>query len=481
MPPKRIAVVGGGISGLTAAFSLAEARRAGVAVEEYLFEASPRLGGALRTERVDACIVEAGADSFLTEKPEARDLCRQLGLGDELIGSKDHQRRTLILHHGKLVPLPEGFEFLVPSRFMAMARTPLLSLRDKIALASEVVRRRSPSTEDESVAAFIERHFSRGLLENIVDPLLTAVYGGDPNLLSVQSLMPRFVEIEQRWGSLVRGLRQVSRERKANSTTKGREKNLRPPLFTTLRNGVETLVAALRARLPAERVICGRRVVDLVKADSATRPGSYRLHLEGNQTFEADGIILALPAYESGRLLRQWDPILSNRLMEIPYSSSMIVALGYDRQNLNNLPVSFGFLVPRIEKPRLLACTFVSYKFPHRATANQILLRCFLGGMRDEQVLDLDDAHTTATVRRDLKDILGITANPRFVRIYRWRKALAQYTVGHQERLRVIRSREAQHHGLVLCGNAYEGIGVPDCIRSGHTAAEKCLRQLQEV
>lgn len=467
MTPKRIAIVGGGISGLTAAYYLAEARRAGTPIEEHLFEASARLGGALRTEHIDGCVVEVGADSFLTEKREASELCQQLGLADQLIGSEDHQRRTLILHRGRLVPLPEGFEFLVPSRLFTVARTPLLSLRDKLALVAEMFTRARPSTDDESVAAFVERHFSRGLLDNIVDPLLTAVYGGDPSQLSARAVLPRFVELEEKWGSLVRGARRAARERRANA---GRP---RPPLFTTLSNGTETLVAALHARLDPARVFLNRPVVRLGNAGEGS---SYRLEFEEGQAFNADAVILALSAYEVARLLRERNALLAEPLAEIPYSSSVIVALGYDAGQVGHLPGGFGFLVPRKENLRLLACTFVGQKFRSRVPANRVLLRCFLGGMRDEAVLELTDTEAAALVRRELGAILGLTAEPRFVRVYRWRKALAQYTVGHLARLEAIRGRLAAQRDLFLCGNAYDGIGVPDCIRSGRQAAEACLR-----
>ena len=241
MNPKRIAVIGGGISGLTAAFTLAQARRQGAPLQEYLFEASPRLGGALYTERIEGCVVESGADSFLTEKRDAFELCRQLGLADQVIGSEDHQRRTWILYRGKLVPLPEGFEFLVPTRLLAVAGTPLLSWRDKLTLVTEMFVRPPRYNADESVASFVERHFGPGLLENIVDPLLTGVYGGDAQLLSAQAVLPRMVELERKSGSLVRGARQAAHERERQGASSPGQGNAQPPIFSALREGMGTL------------------------------------------------------------------------------------------------------------------------------------------------------------------------------------------------------------------------------------------------
>lgn len=479
MTPKRIAVVGGGISGLAAAFHLSEARRQGTPLEEYLIEASPRLGGALCTEQVDGCVVETGADSFLTEKRDALELCQQLGIADQVIGSQDQQRRTLILHRGKLVPLPEGFEFLVPTRLLAVARTPLLSLRDKLALAAEVFARPPERQTDESVASFVQRHFGSSLLENIVDPLLTGVYGGDSHLLSAAAVLPRFVELEQKWGSLVRGMRHAARERRQQGNRQPGGGNARLPIFSALRGGLGSLVAALQERLDDNRVVCGRPLLRIARLAGPTGVGSYRLTFEGNHSFVADAVVLALPAYESARLLHSLDSKLAERLSEIPYSSSLILALGYDAAALKGLPTGFGFLVPRKEKRRLIACTFVGQKFAGRVPPNRVLLRCFLGGVRDEAVLELSDAEVAATVKQELQSILGITAEPLFLRVYRWRKALAQYTVGHQERLSAIQRHLTSHRGLYLCGNAYQGIGVPDCIRSGKQATEACLRQLQ--
>ena len=459
MPAKRIVVIGGGISGLAVAYDLSKARRAGAAVEEYLVEASPRLGGAMFTEQVEGCIVEAGADSFLTEKRDAAQLCEEMGLGAELIGSNDSQRKTYILYRGRLEPLPEGLEFFLPVRIDSILGTPLLSWRDKLAAALEMFQQ--PRTgPDESVAGFVERHFSRGLLENIVDPLLNAVYGGDPAQLSARAVLPRMVEMEAKHGSLARAMRQ--RRRPAGGA--------RPPLFTTLRSGLATLVSALEAQLDSTRLIRGTPATGLDK--SAT---GYRLRLGGAETLEAESVILALPAHEAARLLQPLDAALAENLNGIPYSSSLIVAVGYDAAQVRGLQVGFGFLVPQKEQTRLRACTFLDQKFPHRAPPGRLLLRCFYGGSRDEAVVSLGDAEVQQMVRGDLRTILGITDEPLFVKVYRWPRAIALYTVGHLERVAAIRARLALHSGLFLAGNALEGIGVSDCIASGRAAARSAV------
>ena len=479
MTPKRIAIIGGGIAGLAAAYTISEARRAGRPVEEFLFEAGPRLGGALCTERVEGFIVEAGADSFLTEKREALDFCTKLGLLPQLVGSEDHHRRTWILHRGRLHALPEGFEFFIPARTLSVLGTPLLSLRDKLALPSELLHRPRKPGADESVANFVNRHFGRSLVDNIVEPLLAAVYGGDPYRLSAQAVLPRLVALEQSSGSLIRGLRQAAKERARQALADKPGASARPPIFTTLRDGVETLATAIGLHLEPSRVFLSRRVTGVSRLVEAGGTGQFSVRIESQPDFAADALINAAPAREAAGLLRELDPNLADDLREIPYSSSLIVALAYRAEQAPRLPPGFGFLVPRQEGRRLRACTFVGQKFSHRVPPGHVLFRCFLGGMADESALELGDAEVLALVRRELEQILGVSGEPLFSRFYRWPRALAQYVVGFPDLQRAIRARLAGQPGLFLCGNAYEGVGVPDCIRSGRLAAENCLRFLR--
>lgn len=479
MVPKRIAIVGGGIAGLAAAYTLAQARRSGQPIEEHLFEAGPRLGGALHTEQVDGFIVEAGADSFLTEKREALDFCSQLGLLPQLVGSEDHHRKTWILLHGRLHALPDGFEFFVPARALSVLGTPLLSLRDKLALPAEFFHRPRNSAADESVATFVHRHFGRSVVDNIVEPLLAAVYGGDPYRLSVRAALPRLVEMERKSGSLVRALRAAAHQRKQAAASQDPGAATRPPLFTTLRDGVETLSKAIVLHLETTRTYLSRRVVSLSPPEPAGGAPAFTLHCDGHPDFAAHAVVLGAPAREVAGIVRELDTNLANDLREIPYSGSLIVALAYKAEQVPHLPPGFGFLVPRREGRRLRACTFVGQKFRHRVPPHHQLFRCFLGGTADESALDLSDAEALTLVRRELGQILHLSGEPLFTRVYRWPRALAQYTVGFPDLQRAIRARLALLPGLFLCGNAYEGVGVPDCIRSGRLAAEHCLQFLR--
>ncbi len=482
---RRIAVLGGGITGLSAAYALAHARLAGAPIEELLIEARGRVGGSIQTERVEGFLIEGGPDSFITEKPEAAALCRELGLGDSLLGSNDAGRRTYILHQGCLVPLPDGLMFLVPTRIWPMLATPLLSLRSKLAMAAELFTR-PPGADngaaDESVASFVGRHFGDAMTENIVDPLLAGVFGGDSAALSIRSVLPRFHLMEQKHGSLTRATLKAMRQRpaqtKASPASDAAE--VAPPLFMTLRDGLGRMVEALKQRLDPSRLVLGQSALAIEPYARGSGGRAYRIRCEGGVVHDADAVILALPTYECARLVSSFDPSLAEPLSAIPYSSAMTVSMGYDPAvaGLAQLPPGFGFLVPRKEKRRLLACTFVHGKFNHRAPAGRALLRCFLGGSRDPEVLNLSDEETAELCRRELRGILNLDAEPSFYRIYRWPQSMPQYEVGHSIRVDSILRRLENHPGLFVAGNAYSGIGISDCIRTGKAAAERALSYL---
>jgi protoporphyrinogen/coproporphyrinogen III oxidase len=458
---KRIAIVGGGISGLAAAFALEERRRAGEAVEYAVYESGPRFGGVLSTEEVDGCLVEAGPDSFLTEKPWAADLCRRLGLEDQLIGSNDRDRKTYILVKGKLTPLPDGLMFMVPTRLAPALLSTLFSPATKLRMVREWSFARRGSRGDESVAALVERHYGAEMVERLADPLLSGVYGGEAAQLSVRAVLPRFVEMESKYGSLGRGM--VAARKDKNSARPA------PPIFTSLKGGMQQLVEALVKGLPDGVLLANSPVQALQKQ------GRGWVVSAGYASDEFDSVIIATSATAAAHLFEITYAALASELKAIPYSSSMTVAMGYAKDVRAALPPGFGFLVPRSEGKRMLAATFVHNKFPYRAPEDRALIRCFLGGSRDEAVLQLPDDEILSIVRDELGQILGLNAEPLFTRIYRWQGAMAQYVVGHLDRLQRIEGMLKQWPGLVLAGNAYRGIGIPDCVRSGEAAVQQVL------
>ncbi|HZB87738.1 MAG TPA: protoporphyrinogen oxidase [Terracidiphilus sp.] len=479
----KIAVIGGGIAGMAAAYELQNARAGGVPIAYTLFEARPRLGGVIASETIDGGVLECGPDSFLSEKPAAAELCRELGLGDQLIPSNDAGRQTLIAVRNRLVPLPDGLMFLVPTRLLPTALSPLFSLGAKLRMARELLLPPRPSQQDESVAAFVGRHFGPELVDRLAGPLLSGIYGGDAAQLSARSVLPKLVDMETRHGSLSRGMLAAHREVRARAAQKvsaAPDPAQRPPrgVFTTLRDGLQQLIDALEACLdPA----CLRRstAVDALEKTAA----GWRVTTNGH-TENYDAVILASPAWAAGAMLARVDAGLAGDLAAIPYSSSITVNLVYDETQLGRLPQGFGFLVPTSEGRAMLACTFAHRKFLGRTPTGKVVLRAFLGGARNAALLDRSDAALVAVVRRELSEILGEAiiapdtapdTAPEHARVSRWGDAMAQYAVGHQERMVRVQDRVAAHPGLRLAGNAYDGIGISDCIRLGRQAARELV------
>ena len=448
---QRVAILGGGISGLSAAFELERARRAGVEISYQLFEASDRLGGVLRTERRDDFIVELGAEAWLSEKSAARELCRDLGIEDQLIGSDDAQRRTYILADKRLVALPEGMFFVVPVS-KAAAEWELFSEATRKRIAEERNFKAHHEEKDESVASFIERHFGGEAVDWLADPMLAGIYGGAAEHLSARAVLPRMVEIERTKGSLIRAL-----EKGGGSRTPAQ------PLFTTLRGGMQVLVRKLVANLDRRNISVNQDVEGLT-----LNAGSWELKTAGG-TSTFDSIVCALSAFGAAALLRSAGPELARELAGIEYSSSAAVALAY--RNQQPLPSGFGFLVPHTQKRRLTACTFAHQKFAGRSPESGMLLRAFFGGVRDPEVLHLSDDELASLAQQELQSILGFTAKPAFTHVQRWPRSMPQYNVGHVERVARIEKLAAALLGLKLVGSAYHGVGIPDCIHGAREAA----------
>ena len=473
----RIAIIGGGISGLAAAFALEEYRRAGADLDYVLYESSTHLGGVLRTEHIDGCVVEAGPDSFITEKPWAADLCRAVGLSDQLIGSNDADRKTYILTKGRLVEMPDGLMFMVPTRILPTGLSPLFSWKTKLRMTRELFHRPRAIVDqeddhDESVAAFVERHYGAEMVDRLADPLLSGIYGGEAANLSVRAVLPRFVEMERTRGSLGRAM--LAARKNARKKMSAGKRQPTPPLFTSLKKGMQHLAETVVSRLTPSALLTSAPVHAL------QREANSWVVSAGLQSDQFDSVIVALPAAATAQVLRMASSELSAELAAIQYSSSITVGLGYGPAVRQSLPPGFGFLVPRSEGKRLLAATFVHNKFPYRVPQDRTLLRCFFAGKNAEDVWTLGDEQIIGIVRNELQQILGpqitgLRADPLFARVYKWKSAMAQYGVGHLDRLERIERLRRQLPGIALAGNAYRGIGVPDCIRSGSDAAKQVV------
>ena len=463
----NIVIVGGGISGLAAAYFLEkQARQQGFDISIRLLESDRRLGGVIRTEVFGDYLLEAGPDSFLAAKPAAIELCSELDLAGELIGSNDERRKTFVLQGGELREFPDGLLFVVPTRVWPVFLGNLLSMAGKLRLAlAPFLPPLERQASDRTVADFISKRFGREVLERIAEPLLAAVYGADVEHLSAAAVLPQLVAIEEKYGNLWRGL---SHSRPQMNSGSGRQ-----PLFMTLRNGLTGMVEKLQKSLRRAEVLTGHEV------RSVSRDGQ-RFRIEhSNGITSASAVIIATPAHIAGQMLAVLDSDLAGQLGGIRYHSSVIVAMGYHRRDLRRDLEGFGFVVPRTEARCLTACTWVSNKFPFRSGPEDVLLRCFLGGNRNRNLLERSDEQIVDDTRRELEEILRLRATPGFVRVYRWENRMPQYAVGHLGRLEAIQSGLRSQPGLFLAGNGYRGIGIPDCIQSGSSAAAQVMEYLQ--
>ena len=464
---RRVVVVGGGIAGLAAAHRCVElARERGAPIEVTLLEARERLGGTIATERTQGFLIEAGPDSFISEKPWALALCQRLGLTERLVRTDDRFRRTYVLRAGRLLPLPDGFQLMAPARVWPMVSSRLFSWPGKLRMAMDLVLPRRVRTDDESLGSFVRRRLGVEALERVAQPLVAGIYTADPDLLSLAATMPRFLEMERAHRSLILALWRASRRTQGVS-------GARWSLFVTFAVGMEEFTRALGDRLPPGSVRLKERVVGLRREG-----GGWRVGLADATAVEAEAVVVAAEAHQAGGIVRALDPSLAHLLEAIPYASSATVTLAYRREEIAHPLDGFGFVVPRIERRPLLACTFSSVKYPGRAPAGHVLLRVFVGGAQDDGILKEDDERMLAIVRGQLGELLGVTAPPLLTRVHRYPASMAQYHVGHLGTVAAIEKRLAGHPGLALTGSAYRGVGISDCVHSGEEAAARTLEAL---
>jgi protoporphyrinogen/coproporphyrinogen III oxidase len=450
----RVAVVGGGIAGLAAA------RRLEVLAsdaEVLLVERDAMPGGKLRTEHVDGFVIEAAPDSFLSRKERGVGLCEELGLREELVGRRPEHHRTFVRVGDELHPLPEGLTGMIPTSLDAIEASQLLSPEGKARFAAEVDMSARRGHDDESIGAFVSRRFGREAYEALVEPLMTGIYGGDGDQLSLQATFPQLRVLELEHGSLLRGL-------SAPAPTE-------LPPFVSLRDGMGTLVDTLRDTFERTELVTSREAVRVLAGDAG-----YRVVLAGGETHAADGVVVATPAYVTADLLVDLDPELAAQHRAIPYASSVVVTLAFSRADVVPLD-GYGYLVPRAEGRDVLACTWSSQKWEGRSPDDCVLLRVYAGRFGGRDLTEDADADLVALAREELA-FLGVTAEPILQRVQRWPWGMPQYVLGHPARLARIEDGLAAHPGLALAGAAYMGVGIPDCIYSGELAAESVVRAL---
>jgi oxygen-dependent protoporphyrinogen oxidase len=499
--PRRVAIIGGGISGLAAAHRL---RELDPAAEITLFEASDRLGGVLQTDRSrDGWLIERSADMFTTREPWALDLCRRIGIADELIETDRRFRRAYVVRRGRLVPVPEGFTLMSPARIWPIIKTPLLSPLGKLRLAWEYFVAAKKDNADESLESFVVRRFGREAFDRLVQPLIGGIYTADPAKLSIQATLPQFVEMERKFGSLIRGMRakgsgfrgqrsEVRGQRsEGGEASGGREPPEEPGtgsqgpgagdhgsgarygMFLAPRGGMQRIVEAIAARLPPEVV----RLNEQVDRVRPAGPGSgWALNVRGASEIPFDDLILAAPGSVSSRILTNVDSQLADLIGRIEYASCSVAIVGIRREQLARPIRGFGIVVPAIERRQIIAGSLASMKFPGRAPEGKLLLRVFVGGALQPELAALPDGDIRRIVLRDLEELLGLSGEPELFEVARWRSMMPQYHVGHLDLVRQIEERAASIPNFALAGNAYRGVGVPFCIRSGEQAAESVIK-----
>jgi len=510
---KHIVIIGGGITGLAAAHRLLERSPwLEEPVRVTLFEASSRLGGIVETRERDGFLLERGPDSFISEKPQALELARRLGLTSRLIETSQNHRRSFIVRKGRLLPVPEGFHLLAPGRLWPFITSGIFSWPGKARIAMDLLLPRrslngnADAGEDESLGHFVRRRLGREALERMAQPMVGGIYTADPETLSLQATVPRFLQMEREHRSLICALRKQGEntnteditiepgaEKRASSrrsTPKSGASGARYSIFLSFDRGMQVLTNELAKKIldfafriqdehsPAIAIRVNTRVESILLEREAAASGEvakWKLRTNGDETVVADAVCLALPGPVSARLLREVDGQLASELDSISYASSATINLAYKREDIPHPLDGFGFVVPFIEKRSLIACTFSSVKFAGRAPEGCALLRAFVGGALQPDMLKLPDVDLISRVRDDLRELLGITNAPLFSEVTRWEQSMPQYHVGHLEKVRRIRERVDLLPHMTLAGNAYSGLGIPDCIRSGETAADNLI------
>lgn len=480
----HVTIIGGGMAGLATAYYLQKkSREAGVELNYTLIESAPQFGGKITTDQVDDFVIEGGPDSFITQKPWATQLCRELGLAERLIPTNDERRSIFVLNKGKLTPFPGGYRLTVPTEFIPFALSPLISPLGKLRMGLDLFIPPRREQGDESLAEFVRRRLGNEALDKIAGPVMAGIYVADPERLSLLSTFPMFAEMEQKYGSLIKAMQMAKKHHPTphNNGSRPSGGGHRPQaMFTSLRGGMQELVKTLVAQLEGDLRL-GCRVSGL----RYLSPGfEVLLDSPQNQPLKTDAVVLAIPAYAAAALLESIEPHLAGLLKKVRYVSTATVSLGYRQADLpaqRDLD-GFGFMVPKSENRQILACTWSSTKFDYRAPADGALIRLFVGGDRHEHLVEsTGEAELLALAQAEVAAIMGITAPPVVHRIFRWPKGNPQYDVGHLERVVEMEQAAATIPGLYLTGSAFRGIGLPDCIKSALTTVESLLSSVGPI
>lgn len=465
---KKVIIIGGGIAGLAAAYRFQELCQGGANLDVMLLEGSDRLGGKIVTDRENGFIVERGPDSFISQKPWAIELCKKLGLGDRLIGTNRKQTKTYVYTGKKMVSMPDGLSLMVPTQFMPFALSPLFSWLGKIRMGMDIFIPRKADDGDESLASFVRRRLGEEALQKMAEPMLAGIYASDPEQMSIKSTFPMFFQAEQKYRSLILGMvaqKRMNGHRPVSSSPYS--------LFMTLENGLGEMVDALVAQSPKITFRKETAVSGIDKSD-----GGWTVALKNGEILPADAVVVATPASVAARMLEPNAPEAAALLDKIRYVSTATVSMVYRKEGFSHPLNGFGFVIPRKEKRSIMACTWTSTKFPHRVPEGYVMIRCFIGGALQEDLAHLDAADLEKLARKELLEIMGVSEEPVFCRVFHNKKSNVQYQVGHAALIESVVRELSSCPGLFLAGSAYTGIGIPDCILNGTRAAESTAKYI---
>lgn len=472
--PFHVTIVGGGVTGLSAAWFVQEsARTEGLNLSYTLLERASRWGGKIHTEEVGGFgdrpfIVEAGPDSFITQKPWALQLALRLGMEERLLPTNDERRKVFVLNDGTPTPLPDGVMLIVPTEFKPFALSPLISPLGKLRMGMELFIPAKRDGEDETLADFIMRRLGSEALDKIAEPLLSGIYNAEAERQSLLATFPRFRALEEKHGSLIKGMLAARSARNASSRQSHNGQRA-PSAFVSFRDGMYELVDEIQFRLNGD---CR---LNTAVTQIRWHDGRYALSLSDGSRLQTDALILAVPAYVAAGLLQDVAPQAASELRQIRYVSTGTVSVGFKANEISHPLDGFGLLIPRSEERPLNALTWTSTKFDHRSPQEYVLLRAFFGGSRRPEMMGVSDEELAATVRAELQDLMGITADPVFHRIYRWFNANPQYDVGHLQRVQDI--EDALPSNLYVTGSPYRGIGIPDCVHQAQQTVQLCIQE----
>lgn len=486
---KKVIIIGGGAAGLGAAYKVRRAAAAGHDVDCVLIEKDDRLGGKLATEIVPdpeggEYVVDGGSDAFVSTKPAVARIARMLGIGEEMVPAREENKKTLIVKRGRLIELPDGIMMFAPTKLLPLATTSLYSWPGKFRMAMDWFLPRkerwaegeTAQQHDETLEEFVVRRMGREALDRVAEPLVGGVHASDPGQMSLAATFPNFLEMEQEFGSLVRGFLNERKKREEMKKKFPPKPGAKPwAFFNTFHRGMQDLTDAMADAVGRERILTGAAATIIERAGDG-----WRVTLGNGEVVEGDALIIATEAWAATRLMRDVDAAIADLLGEIPCSSSATVSMAFRAEDCPFDQTWFGILSPLVEERPLLAVTLSSAKWPDRAPEGRVLLRGFIGGPQNQHLLEAPDEELVETVRLQLVDLLKVRADaePIFTRVYRWNGGMPQYTIGHLDRVDEIERRTGEIAGLALAGGAFRGVGIPNCIESGERAVDKVLGEL---